>query len=103
MALANSFLGKLPDDIVGRLFAEGDRVDYPAGAVVYRETSAPRAALVVTGLVRVYMSSPEGRQSRSDMRGRETSSASRSWSAARLMSAFRRWRHRVSSASTFER
>lgn len=61
-AMANSFLGKLPDDVVGRLFAEGDRVDYPAGAVIYRETSAPRAALVVTGLVRVYMSSREGRQ-----------------------------------------
>lgn len=61
-AIANSFLGKLPDDIVGELIAEGDRIDYPAGAVVYRESSVPRAALVITGLVRVYMSSPEGRQ-----------------------------------------
>jgi CRP/FNR family transcriptional regulator len=61
-AMANSFLGKLPAEIVDGLFAEGDRADYPAGAVVYREGSAPRAALVVTGLVRVYMSSPEGRQ-----------------------------------------
>ncbi len=61
-AMAGSFLGKLPRDVVGNLIANGERVDYPAGAVVYREGSSPRAALVVNGVVRVYMSSVEGRQ-----------------------------------------
>jgi CRP/FNR family transcriptional regulator, cyclic AMP receptor protein len=61
-AMAGSFLGKLPRGVVGNLMANGERVDYPAGAVVYREGSSPRAALVVNGVVRVYMSSVEGRQ-----------------------------------------
>jgi CRP/FNR family cyclic AMP-dependent transcriptional regulator len=61
-AMANSFLGTLPRDVFSNLIADGDRVDYPAGAVIYREGSSPRAALVVTGVVRVYMSSTEGRQ-----------------------------------------
>jgi CRP/FNR family transcriptional regulator len=60
--MANSFLGKLPRDVFSSLIADGERIDYPAGAIIYRERSAPRAALLVTGLVRVYMSSPEGRQ-----------------------------------------
>ena len=61
-AWARSFLGNLPPDAVGNLIAGGERIDYPAGTVVYRESSPPRAALVISGLVRVYMSSPEGRQ-----------------------------------------
>ncbi|HEY3213648.1 MAG TPA: Crp/Fnr family transcriptional regulator [Actinomycetota bacterium] len=61
-AVAGSFLAKLPPEVVDELMAEGERTDYPAGSVVYREGSAPRAALVVYGLIRVYMSSREGRQ-----------------------------------------
>src|SRR5713101_695093 len=61
-AFARSFLGTLPPEVARDLTAEGERVDYPAGTLVYREGSAPRAALVIAGLVRVYMSSPEGRQ-----------------------------------------
>lgn len=61
-AMAGSFLGGLPAELVARLVASGDRVDYPAGSTLYRERSAPRALLVVKGLLRVYMSSPEGRQ-----------------------------------------
>ena len=61
-AMARSFLGKLPPDVVAALTADGDRTDYPAGSTVYRGGSAPRAALVVHGLIRVYMTSPEGRQ-----------------------------------------
>jgi CRP/FNR family cyclic AMP-dependent transcriptional regulator len=62
VAVARSFLGKLPAGVVRDLTAEGERVDYPAGTLVYQEGSTPRAALVIAGLVRVYMSSPEGRQ-----------------------------------------
>src|SRR3954467_15816780 len=61
-ALARSFLAELPADVVGRLRAEGDRAAYPAGTTVYRAGDDPRAALVVKGLIRVFLSSPEGRQ-----------------------------------------
>lgn len=60
--MAGSFLGGLPEELVGRLVASGGRVDYPAGSTLYREGAAPRSLLVVRGLLRVYMSSPEGRQ-----------------------------------------
>jgi CRP/FNR family cyclic AMP-dependent transcriptional regulator len=61
-ALARSFLAELPTELAGRLRAEGERADYPAGTTVYRAGSAPQAALVVRGLIRVYLSSPGGRQ-----------------------------------------
>jgi CRP/FNR family transcriptional regulator len=61
-ALARSFLGKLPREVVLRVRSEGERADYPAGTTVYRAGSGPRAALVVRGLIRVYMTSLEGRQ-----------------------------------------
>jgi CRP/FNR family transcriptional regulator, cyclic AMP receptor protein len=61
-ALAQSFLSELPPELVGRLRAEGERADYPAGTTVYRPGDDPRAALVVQGLIRVFLSSPEGRQ-----------------------------------------
>jgi CRP/FNR family transcriptional regulator len=61
-AMAGSFLGKLPAGLVDQLLAVGDRAEYPEGSTIYREGAAPRALLVVGGLLRVYMSSPEGRQ-----------------------------------------
>lgn len=61
-AMAGSFLGRLSPGLVGELLAAGDRIDCPAGSTIYREGSFPRALLVVRGLLRVYMSSPEGRQ-----------------------------------------
>ena len=61
-ALARSFLADLPPELVGRLRAEGELADYPAGTTVYRAGSAPRAALVVAGLLRVYLMSVEGRR-----------------------------------------
>jgi len=61
-ALARSFLAGLPPELVGRLRDEGERADYPAGTTVYRAGSAPRAALVVRGLLRVFLTSAEGRQ-----------------------------------------
>jgi CRP/FNR family transcriptional regulator len=61
-AVARSFLTGLPAELVGRLRAEGERADYPAGTTVYRAGDDPRAALVVRGLIRVYLSSPGGRQ-----------------------------------------
>ena len=61
-ALARSFLAELPTELAGRLRAEGERADYPAGTTVYRAGDDPQAALVVRGLIRVYLSSPGGRQ-----------------------------------------
>ena len=61
-ALAHSFLAGLPPELMGRLRDEGERADYPAGATVYRAGAAPRAALVTGGLLRVFLTSVEGRQ-----------------------------------------
>ena len=61
-ALARSFLAKLPAELVGKLREDGERADYPAGTTVYRAGEQTRPALVVRGLMRVYLSSPGGRQ-----------------------------------------
>jgi CRP/FNR family transcriptional regulator, cyclic AMP receptor protein len=61
-ALARSFLAELPPELASRLRAAGERADYPGGTTVYRAGDDPAAALVVQGLFRVYLSSPEGRQ-----------------------------------------
>ena len=61
-AFARSFLRALPPELVAALRAEGERADYPAGTTIYRAGSDPRAVLVVQGLIRVYMTSSEGRQ-----------------------------------------
>jgi CRP/FNR family cyclic AMP-dependent transcriptional regulator len=60
--LARSFLGGLPRDVVDELLASGDRADYPLGSTIYREGDDPRTLLVLRGLLRVYMTSPGGRQ-----------------------------------------
>jgi CRP/FNR family transcriptional regulator, cyclic AMP receptor protein len=61
-AMKESFLGRLSSDLVRALLAGGLRSEYPPGTTIYREGSAPRTLLVVGGVVRVYMSSPDGRQ-----------------------------------------
>lgn len=61
-ALVRSFLGRLPPEVVTKLRSEGERADYPAGTTIYRAGADPRTMLVVRGLIRVYMTSPEGRQ-----------------------------------------
>jgi CRP/FNR family transcriptional regulator, cyclic AMP receptor protein len=61
-AIARSFIGRLPAGLVAELLGAGDRVDVPAGSTIYRSGEAPRTLLVVRGLLRVYMASPEGRQ-----------------------------------------
>jgi CRP/FNR family cyclic AMP-dependent transcriptional regulator len=61
-AVARSFLARLPTALVARLRAEGELADYPAGTRIYHAGADPRAMLVVRGLLRVYMTSAEGRQ-----------------------------------------
>lgn len=61
-AMAGSFLADLSPVLVEDLLAGGLRSEYPAGTTIYRQGSDPRTLLVVSGLLRVYMSSPDGRQ-----------------------------------------
>ena len=61
-ALAHSFLAELPAEVISELRVGGERADYPAGTTVYQPGSQPRAALVVRGLLRVFLASLEGRQ-----------------------------------------
>ena len=61
-AMNRSFLGKLPGELIDQLIQEGERLDYPPGTTFYREGSAPRAMVVITGLIRVFMTSSQGRQ-----------------------------------------
>jgi CRP/FNR family cyclic AMP-dependent transcriptional regulator len=61
-AIDGSFLRRLPDRITDELVAEAFHVEVPAGGIVYRDEDAPRSGIVVVGLVRVYLSSLEGRQ-----------------------------------------
>ena len=57
-----SFLSAFPDDALDELLADAIYLDIPAVGVPYRESDLPRAGLVINGLVRVYMTSREGRQ-----------------------------------------
>lgn len=61
-ALDESFLHALPKAGLEKLLTDAFKIEVPAGGLIYREGSDPRAVLVINGLVRVYMTSPEGRQ-----------------------------------------
>lgn len=61
-AMAGSFLADISPALLDDLLAGGLRSELPAGTTIYRQGSAPRTVLVVSGLLRVYMSSPDGRQ-----------------------------------------
>ena len=61
-ALERSFLADLPPEVVSELRAGGERADYPAGTTIYQPRSEPQTVLVVRGLLRNFLVSPEGRQ-----------------------------------------
>jgi CRP/FNR family transcriptional regulator, cyclic AMP receptor protein len=61
-ALAKSFLGRLPADVVDPLLADQVRRDYPAGTTIYRGGEPARAILVISGLIRIFVTSSRGRQ-----------------------------------------
>ncbi len=60
--LQDGFLFTLPADAVERLLMEGIRISVPAGALIYRDDERPRVIIVVSGVLRVFLSSAEGRQ-----------------------------------------
>jgi CRP/FNR family transcriptional regulator len=62
VALQSSFLAALSPAARDRVIGEAIRLDIPAGAVTYRDGEAPRTALVLEGLLRVYLQSSDGRQ-----------------------------------------
>jgi CRP/FNR family transcriptional regulator, cyclic AMP receptor protein len=61
-AVARSFLADMPAATLARLTAGVMLLDLPAGSAVYREGDAPRLGIVEHGLVRIFITSPDGRQ-----------------------------------------
>ena len=60
--IRTGFLFALPGAAVETLLTEAIRMDVPAGSLIYRGEESPRVFVVLDGLVRVFLSSPEGRQ-----------------------------------------
>jgi CRP/FNR family cyclic AMP-dependent transcriptional regulator len=52
----------IPEQARARIFSHGFEVEVPRGGTIYREGDPPRCMLVLSGLIRVYMQSAEGRQ-----------------------------------------
>jgi CRP/FNR family cyclic AMP-dependent transcriptional regulator len=61
-ALAKSALAAFPPALRATLTHNAIPADLPAGTTLYYEADAPRCGLVLAGLLRVYMTSPDGRQ-----------------------------------------
>jgi CRP/FNR family transcriptional regulator, cyclic AMP receptor protein len=61
-ALAVSFLSELPADAIEGIWTGALLRPYPAGSMVYRADDPPCGGLVVKGLLRARVTSPEGRQ-----------------------------------------
>ena len=61
-ALGKSMLAAFPATLRETLTQEAIRVDLPVGTTLYYEEDEPRCGLVIMGLIRVYMTSPDGRQ-----------------------------------------
>lgn len=60
--LRGGFLHALPPAAAERLLEGAIRINVPAGSLVYRDEEAPQLLVVATGLLRVFVSSSDGRQ-----------------------------------------
>ena len=60
VAIRRSFFRQFPQRLLQELEVDALRLDVPAGSELYHENDEPRASLIVTGLVRVYMLKPNG-------------------------------------------
>jgi CRP/FNR family transcriptional regulator, cyclic AMP receptor protein len=62
LALSRSHLRDLPGEIVAELMAGAGSVRIAAGSVTHREgEAAPYLELVISGVVRVFVTAPDGR------------------------------------------
>ncbi len=62
-ALAASFLDPFPPDVLERLLADAAQVTYPVGATMHSDPGRlPSPSLMLDGLARLYLLSPDGRQ-----------------------------------------
>lgn len=61
-ALAVSLLDSLPPAAMSRLALDAVRAEIPAGRLLYRAGEQPRPALVVSGMVRLFLTTAEGRE-----------------------------------------
>jgi CRP/FNR family transcriptional regulator len=61
-ALSRSAFAALPPALRSALTQDAIPIAVPAGSTMYYEEDEPRCGLVITGLIRVYMTSPDGRQ-----------------------------------------
>jgi CRP/FNR family transcriptional regulator len=60
--LQEGFLFALPPGAGEQLLNEAVRISVPAGALVYRDEETPQVFVVVSGLLRVFLRSADGRQ-----------------------------------------
>jgi CRP/FNR family transcriptional regulator len=60
--LGGGFLFALPREAAERLLAEAIRINVPAGSLIYRDDESPSLIVVVKGLLRVFLTSTDGRQ-----------------------------------------
>ncbi|MPZ92882.1 MAG: cyclic nucleotide-binding domain-containing protein [Actinobacteria bacterium] len=61
-AISMSHLGGLAPDVLEELLADAERIEIPAGSVTHREgENAPHLELVISGVVRVFITAPDGR------------------------------------------
>jgi len=61
-AAARGPLARFPRDTVDAWLAAAMRLEAPAGSTLYHELDEPRVGLVVDGLVRLFMTAPDGRE-----------------------------------------
>jgi CRP/FNR family cyclic AMP-dependent transcriptional regulator len=60
-AIRDSLLAEFPASARAELLAAALPVEFPAGGMLYRDADEPRCALVISGLVRAFLSAPDGR------------------------------------------
>ncbi len=61
-AIAKSLFSDFPDHALDQVLANATPLDVPAGGVIYQEAGQSRCVLVISGLIRVYMTADTGRQ-----------------------------------------
>lgn len=61
-AIARSILGRMPPASVAYVLDDQASYDIPADTTIYREGEPPRALLMVSGLIRMFLMSSEGRE-----------------------------------------